>query len=326
MRRLAFAASLIALTACQPAPDAEPDMSTPEASAPDAGTAADNGASSGAAGEADAWLAGVNLAAYLDCAREEGATLLQAHRAGDRPGAAENSIRAIEASLIDGAVFAEIDVAKTADGVLVLMHDDDVDRTTTGRGTLTDMTYTEVSALELVDLEGAPTGESVPTLAAVLAYLDGRGIAQVDLKDITFEDVALALETADAVDRAVVITYTMDDALALHDRLPGVVMSVGISDLSDLQTLRDAGVDLSRVSAWLGLGTGNPELDAALAEAGIETSYGDFRAERQGTINYGVMASNGAEVISVDDVPAAAATLNAREAARSVLAGCEAAR
>lgn len=328
MRRLAFAASLIALTACQPTAEAgaEPDVSTPEASAPDSAAATDGSAVGEAAGEVGAWLAGVNLAAYLDCAREDGATLLQAHRAGDRPGAAENSLRAIQASLIDGAVFAEIDVAKTADGVLVLMHDDNVDRTTTGRGTLADMTYTEVSALELVDLNGAPTGERVPTLESVLDYLDGRGIAQVDLKDIAFEDVASALETHDAVDRAVVITYTMEDALALHDRLPGVVMSVGIRDLSDLQTLRDEGVDLSRVTAWLGLGAGNPELDAALAGAGLETSYGDFRGERDGSIDYAVMASNGAEVISVDDVPAAATALNGREAARAVLAGCEAAR
>lgn len=323
MRRLAFAASLIALAACQPAPEADPDIAAPDAASPDASSAV---AAAAPMGEADSLFAGVDLAAYLDCAREDGVTLLQAHRAGDRPGAAENSLRAIEASLADGAVFAEIDVAKTADGVLVLMHDDDVDRTTTGSGTLADMTYTELSALALVDLDGAHTGESVPTLEAVLAYLDGRGIAQVDLKDITFEDVASALEMADAVDRSVVITYTMEDALALHDRLPGVVMSVGIGDLSDLQTLRDEGVDLTRVSAWLGLGTGNPELDAALAEAGIETSYGDFRAERTGTIDYGVMAANGAEVISVDDVPAAAAALNAREAARVVLAACEAAR
>jgi len=331
MRRFAFAASLIALTACQAEPDEaqfEASRSAPvpaldEAAMPvePASQMADEGAA-----EADLWLSGVDLAAYLDCAREDGATLLQAHRAGDRPGAAENSLGAIAASLKDGAVFAEIDVAKTADGVLVLMHDDDVDRTTTGRGTLADMTYTEVSALGLVDVNGSPTGENVPTLEAVLSFIDGRGIAQVDLKDITLEDVAAALEAADAVDRAVVITYTMADALALHDRLPGVVMSVGIRNLSDLQILRDEGVDLTRVSAWLGLGTGNPALDNALAEAGLETSYGDFRAERDGTVNYTLLAANGAEIISVDDVPAAATALNAREAARAVLAGCEAAR
>ncbi|MEQ8404901.1 MAG: glycerophosphodiester phosphodiesterase family protein [Oceanicaulis sp.] len=311
MRRLArpllASISLVALAACQGEPDAATPLTAPEP-----------------AGEA--WLAGVDLPAYLDCAREQGATLLQAHRAGDRAGAAENSLRAIEASLADGAVFAEIDVAQTEDGVLVLMHDDTLDRTTTGEGELDDMTYAELSGVELVDLDGAPTGEPIPTLEAVLAYLDGRGIAQVDLKDISFDQVADALEAGDAVDRAVVITYSMEDALALHERLPGVMMSVGMRSAEDLQTLRDEGVDLTRVTAWLGLGTGNPALDAALADAGIETSYGDFRAERQGTIDYTVMAENGAEVISVDDVPAAADALDARETARTVLAACEAAR
>ncbi|MFW6300666.1 MAG: glycerophosphodiester phosphodiesterase family protein, partial [Oceanicaulis sp.] len=180
--------------------------------------------------------------------------------------------------------------------------------------------------LELVDVDGAPTGEPIPTFEAVLAYLDGRGIAQVDLKDISFEQVASSLEAAEAVDRAVVITYSMEDALALHERLPGVMMSVGVRSLDDLETLRAEGVDLSRVTAWLGLGTGNPELDAALAQAGIETSYGDFRAERQGVIDYTLMAANGAEVISVDDVPAAAEALDALAASRAVLAACEAAR
>lgn len=311
---LLVSAGLIGLAACQPANLGRAVSESPAAVE--------------ARGEArgEAWLSGVDLAAYLDCTREQGATLLQAHRAGDRPGAAENSLAAIEASLADGAVFAEIDVAKTADGVLVLMHDDTLERTTTGAGVLSEITYTELSGLELVDVEGAPTGEPVPTFEAALAALDGRGIAQVDLKDTTIEEVASALETHDAVDRAVVITYTMEDALALHRRLPGVVMSVGVRSLDDLETLRAEGVDLSRVTAWLGLGTGEPALDAALAEAGLETSYGDFRAERDGSIDYRLMAANGAEVISVDDVQAASAALNAGDAARAVLAACEAAR
>ncbi|MGJ3231656.1 MAG: glycerophosphodiester phosphodiesterase family protein [Oceanicaulis sp.] len=309
MRPLAVSACLLVMCACQPAPETASDLPAPGADPVEA-----------------AWLEGVNLPAYLDCAREQGATLIQAHRAGDRPGAAENSLAAIRASLADGAVFLEIDVAQTADGVLVLMHDDTLDRTTTGSGALAEMTYTELSGIELVDVDGAPTGEPVPTLEAALAVLDGAGIAQVDLKDVAIDAVAAALEAHDAVDRAVVITYTMEDALALHRRLPGVVMSVGVRSLDDLETLRAEGVDLTRVTAWLGLGTGDPALDAALAEAGLETSYGDFRGERQGTADYTLMAANGAEVISVDDVPAAAAALDAGATARAVLAGCEAAR
>lgn len=274
----------------------------------------------------DPWLAGVDIAAYLDCAREQDVTLLQAHRAGDRSGAAENSVAASLASAQDGAVFIELDVARSSDGVLVLMHDRDVNRTTTGQGTVTQMSAAELTALQLVDVDGAVMEERVPTLETILAELDGYAIAQIDLKDIDMETIAAAIASGDATDRSIVITYTIEDAIALHSFLPQVMISVGLRDLDDLAQLETAGVDLTRIQAWLGLGTGNPELDAALAERGIETSYGDFRAERDGTIDYAAMAANGAEVISVDDVPAASAALNAYDQARAVLASCPAAR
>lgn len=274
----------------------------------------------------DRWLADIDLSAFLECAREQDATLLQAHRAGDRPGAAENSLGAIEASLADGAVFMEIDVARTADGVLVLMHDRTVDRTTDGRGRVTDMAYADFAALQLEDLDGTLLPEAPPTLAAALEALDGRGIAQIDLKGIDMATIAAAIETADAADRTVVITSSIDDAIALHRALPEVMFSVSVDDLADLRRLTAAGVDLTRVQAWLGTGTGNPPLDAALADRGIETSYGDFRAERDGTADYRLLAANGAEVISVDNVPAAAEVLQADVRARGLVEACSAAR
>lgn len=272
------------------------------------------------------WLADVDLPAYLDCAREQDVTLLQAHRAGDRPGAAENSLGAIEASLVDGAVFMEIDVARTADGVLVLMHDRTVDRTTNGAGTVTQLSYADFAALQLEDLNGELVSETPPTLAAVLEALDGRGIAQIDLKDIGMATIAAAIQAADAVDRSIVITYSIEDAIALHWMLPGLMFSVGIDDLTDVQRLVDAKVDLTRVTAWLGTGSGNPRLDAELAALGIETSYGDFSGEREGRVDYRVLADNGAEVISVDNVPAAAEALDAGQRARALLEHCSAAR
>ena len=103
--RFLFGVSLFALAACSaqaPAPEQAAEPATPsELNAAHAETAA-----------ADLWLTGVDLPAYLDCAREQGVTLLQAHRTGDRPGAAENSIGAMQASLDDGALFLEMDVAE----------------------------------------------------------------------------------------------------------------------------------------------------------------------------------------------------------------------
>jgi glycerophosphoryl diester phosphodiesterase len=268
-------------------------------------------------------LRGTDAAALMDCARENRTTLLQAHRAGDRPGAAENSLAAINASLTDGAVFIEIDVARSSDGVLILMHDDTLERTTTGSGRTSSRSYAELSQLTLVDAEGRDTGESVPTLEAALDVLDGRGIAQIDRKrPVTFEEIAAVVEANEASDRVMIITYTLEEAIALHRRLPQVMLSTGISSAEDLAVLREAGVDLSRITAWLGLGSGNAGLDAMLARQGIETSYGDFRAERAGTIDYRAMADNGAEVISVDNVQVAAQALDALDEAGRLLQGC----
>lgn len=271
--------------------------------------------------------AGVALPAYLDCAREQGVALLQAHRAGDRPGAAENSLAAINASLADGAAFVEIDVARTADGVLVLMHDDTVERTTTGTGHVVDMTYDELAALTLVDVDGRDTGEPVPTLAEALEALDGRGFAQIDRKrPVTFDEIADVIEAANATDRVMVITYSIEQAIALSRRLPGVMVSTGIDSRDDVAALRAADVDLTYVTAWLGLGSGRRGFDEELAALAIETSYGDFRAEREGRIDYRLLADNGAEIISVDNVAAAANTLDAADEAVRLLQACPAAR
>lgn len=272
------------------------------------------------------WMDGVDLAAFLDCTRESGATLLQAHRAGDRPGYAENALSTMTASIADGAVFLEIDVAKLSDGTLVLMHDDTVDRTTTGQGSVFSYTLEDFKALRLVDLNGTVLEESPPTLAEALIHLDGRGIAQLDLKDISVAEIADALVTAGATERAVVITYTLDDAIALHRLLPDVIISAGINSLENIEALRDAGFDLTRLQAWLGVGDGNPDLDQALAEMGIETSFGNFRAEADGSARYLAMNDAGAEVISVDDVQAASRALNAAQQVRGVLASCPAAQ
>ena len=278
---------------------------------------------SGVATPEDSVLKDIDLAAYLDCAREQGITLLQAHRGGGGAGKAENSIAAISESLATGAVFVEIDVSRTADGTLILMHDNTLDRTTTGKGPFAHLTYEQLQHITLVDAEGKNTGDSISTLTAVLATLKDRGIAQIDLKHPTsVADIAQVIEAEDATQRSLVITYSIEQAVAVHQRLPEVMISVGVSSLSDVTAIQRAGLPLNRVVAWLGLGSGNAKLDQALADMGLETSYGDFQAERKGYADYSQMAANGAELLSVKDVTAATAALEATGKATQVQHAC----
>jgi glycerophosphoryl diester phosphodiesterase len=74
----------------------------------------------------------------------------------------ENTWQAFDAALADGADAIELDVHRSADGVVVVMHDATVDRTTDGSGPVGELTAEALSALNPGD------GAGVPTLAGVL--------------------------------------------------------------------------------------------------------------------------------------------------------------
>ncbi|MCC5996812.1 MAG: glycerophosphodiester phosphodiesterase family protein [Oceanicaulis sp.] len=273
------------------------------------------------------WLAGVDVGAYLDCAREQGVTFLSAHRAGPRPGFAENDHLAMLESAADGAVFIEFDIGLTSDDRLVLMHDRTIDRTTTGTGRVEEMNFGEIAAFRLVDNDGRVLEGRADEFHEFMTAVDGLAIAQLDLKgSLTHARLMRDVRELDALDRVLVITYRLDQVIALHAMAPEVMISAGIRSLDDLDALEEAGVDLSRIVAWLGLGDGDRELDAALAERGVETSFGNFRAERDGSADYLAWAATGVEILAVDDVPAAAAALDAGARARALLEACPAAR
>jgi glycerophosphoryl diester phosphodiesterase len=111
--------------------------------------------------------------------------IVVAHRACWGP-APEVSIAAIKACGPIGADVVEIDVRKTRDGVLVLMHDDTVDRTTNGTGAIADMSAAEVSALRLKVGAGGSnaslTDEHVPTLDQALKVAQGKIAVNLHLK------------------------------------------------------------------------------------------------------------------------------------------------
>ena len=71
---------------------------------------------------------------------------LAIHR-GSFESAPENSLPAIQESMDRGLFIIEIDVHKTKDGVIILMHDDTVDRMTNGSGKISELTYEQINEL-----------------------------------------------------------------------------------------------------------------------------------------------------------------------------------
>jgi glycerophosphoryl diester phosphodiesterase len=93
----------------------------------------------------------------------------------------ENTLVAFERAVGRGADAVELDVRLTADGVPVVLHDPDLDRTTDATGPLRTRTLHEVRRLRIDGRHG------VPTLAEALAALSGRAAVDIELKNIPGE-------------------------------------------------------------------------------------------------------------------------------------------
>jgi len=90
--------------------------------------------------------------------------------------APENTLAAIQKGIAFGVDFVEIDVRRTADGVLVILHDATVNRTTNGKGRVDRLSLQEIKKFNAGD------GEHIPTLEEVLKIAAGKAGLILELK------------------------------------------------------------------------------------------------------------------------------------------------
>lgn len=147
-------------------------------------------------------LAGFAAGVFADSAeirrellKSDGRPLIAAHRGLWRL-APENSLGAVREAINHGIDIVEIDVRPTRDGVLVLMHDETVNRTTDGKGKLRDLNSADVAKLRLKSGRGGPRAtlseETVPTLRQVFELGRDKILFNLD-KAWPIRDQALAL-------------------------------------------------------------------------------------------------------------------------------------
>jgi len=105
--------------------------------------------------------------------------LVTAHR-GDWRNAPENSIMAIQNAIVMGVDIVEIDLHQTKDGQLILMHDPTIDRTTNGKGKVSDWTLDSLKTLYLKDGLSSLTPYKIPTLEEALKVIKGNILVNLD--------------------------------------------------------------------------------------------------------------------------------------------------
>ena len=124
---------------------------------------------------------------------DESSVIVVAHRA-DWRNFPENSLEAIQSAIEMGVDMLEIDVQRTKDGVLILMHDHNLDRTTTRSGNIADTNWEDIAKLNLKDHQGNVTTYKVPKLEDALLACKDRIMINLDKADRYFDEVFAMLE------------------------------------------------------------------------------------------------------------------------------------
>jgi len=105
--------------------------------------------------------------------------MVTAHR-GDWRNAPENSLQAYKLAIEMGVDVIEVDLNKTSDGVIVIMHDETIDRTTDGKGKPSDYTLAQLKKFHLRNGIGVITKHTIPTLEEVMELAKGKVLVNLD--------------------------------------------------------------------------------------------------------------------------------------------------
>ena len=119
---------------------------------------------------------------------DESSVIVASHR-GDWRNFPENSLAAIDNAIKMGVDIVELDVQRTKDGHLILMHDPKLDRTTTGKGAIADTTLAYIKTLKLKNGCAIRTIHKVPTLEEALIHAKGKIMLNLDKADRFFDEV-----------------------------------------------------------------------------------------------------------------------------------------
>jgi len=190
-------------------------------------------------------IAGLALAARAS----EPAFSCFAHRGGIVRGIPENTFAAFRHALARGAHGVELYVRRSADGALVVMHDDTVQRTTNGRGLVARLTLAQLRGLD------AGNGERVPTLAEAFALLaQERAAVLVDVKtrDVPLRDLLRIAHEHDAAHALILGVRDVDSLREAHVQSPRPRTLAFPKDARDAEPFARAGAAIIRLEpAWL---------------------------------------------------------------------------
>lgn len=203
--------------------------------------------------------------------KADGTVLISGHRGGRENNFPENSIEALQNVINQFPAFFEIDPRLTKDSIIVLMHDATLDRTTTGKGKLSDFTWEELQSVRLKDSAGNPTPYKIPTLEEVIIWSRGKTIINLDKKDVPMHLIVDLIKKHKAQNHVMLTVHTGAQARYYFDRLPGIMLSVFARNDKEYHDISIAGVPWGNMIAYVGptINDSNREIVDQLRSYGV---------------------------------------------------------
>lgn len=148
------------------------------------------------------------------------------HR-GARALAPENTMRSLKIAITCGADMVEVDVRLSKDGIPVVIHDETVDRTTSGSGSVSEMYAHEICELD------AGGGERVPMFDDVLQFIKTANINLItEIKEVGIEDIVIdSIKNKKMEDHVIISSFFHPSVLNLKRSEPGIKTGVIFSSL-----------------------------------------------------------------------------------------------
>ncbi len=237
---------------------------------------------------------------------EDRIPMISAHRGGPYPGYPENAIETFSYIADIMPAVIECDIEMTKDSVLIMMHDNTLDRTTTGTGKVRDYLWSELRELKLVDNDGITTDFTIPTLRDVLDWVPGKALLTLDVKrGVPFEKVIAEVQETNTAMFSTIITYNANDAQKVYNIDPSLMISVGIGNEQAYEAHKNLGIPDENMIAFVGLSEPGQEHYRFLHEKGIYCILGvlgnlDKKAEAKGDSIYAGFVKRGADILATD--------------------------
>jgi len=232
--------------------------------------------------------------------------LVSAHRGGPLKGFPENCTATFANSIQYNPTIIETDIALSKDSVLVMMHDNTLDRTTTGTGKIDNYSHQELQQLFLEDNEGNQTPYKIETLDEVLKWGKDKVIYNLDVKKgVPMQMIIDAVRRNKAEAYSVIITYNANQAAEVAKLAPDLMISVSARGKEDVERMENLGVKADKMIAFVGTSEPKPEVYRYLHSRKIACILGtmgniDKSAAAKGDALYYKLIENGANILSSD--------------------------